>query len=883
MGDISTGQETQVPTPQHLHGGCSKIPSQSLLYASGVTLSGWRWRQCGLTSNVEWNACMHSKPTTEIFTDLLDAKQIPDPFLDENEKLVQWVGESDWEYACDFTHNAANAHAFQDLVFDGLDTIASVYLNDELILESINMFHAHRVDVTGKLHDGLNSLRITFHSALKYGKDLQKRHGHYRSFNGDHSRMHVRKAQYHYGWDWGPVLMSCGPYREVRLESYAAQINNIFVDPQLSCDLQQANVSVSFDAAIDQDVEVDVCITSPSSVRYHSTAIVHKSETSGLLSLTIPNPELWYPIGHGAQVFYTVDIELKASSGTILQSTTKKIGMRRVRLVQNPLEDQPGSSFYFEVNNNPVYSCGANWIPGHSFLTSMTDAEYTAALTSLADSNQNMIRVWAGGIYEPDIFYEECDRLGILVWQDFMFACGRYPCYPEFAASVKKEAVDQILRLRNFCSIIVYAGNNEDYCIAENLKLDWDMDDNSGDWTSTNFPARTIYETYLPSIIAKYSPSVPYHPGSPWGGNGTEDPTVGDTHQWNVWHGSQEKYQLWDKLVSRFVSEFGMLGFPSVKTINKFVTDPKQRYPQSSVLDHHNKADGSERRLALYVMENLRVNAMDIESWVYATQLMQAECLSFAYRSCRREWRGPSREYCGGNLVWQLNDCWPTQSWSLIDFYGDRKLAYYAIKRVSANLSLGINRTTPELKALKGPPEKITDPPHDLSFKTYIFDIWAVNMTLDNFDAKIEVRLFDIITGALVEEKHLPLCSLAANRTTELAADLAVLQTTAIQARMLTPDGVVVGRASDWPQPLKYVMLPCASDMGITLTVMDGLVEIRSETPVKCLQLYLPDESRNDVIWEDNGVDVFPGDVYVIKALGLEEGDDVRMRFYGSS
>jgi len=636
------------------HYGHSNFSSEPRSCACIVVLSGWKWRQHTSTAHNEWYPCAHSKPTTEIFTDLLDAKRIPDPFLDENEKLVQWVGETDWEYSCEFAHDATNSHARQDLVFDGLDTIASVYLNDELVLESTNMFQTHRINVTGRLLDGVNIVHIVFLSAFKYGQAMERTNGHYRSFNGDDSRMHVRKAQYHYGWDWGPILMSCGPYREIRLENYQVNITDVFVDTRVSDDLQQADVDISFDAALNQDITIEVNMTSPSSIPFYARTTLQRSDTRGHVCLTVPEPELWYPMGHGPQVFYMVHIQLKAYDGTVLQFIKKRIGMRHVRLVQHPLEDQPGSSFFFELNNNPIYSCGANWIPGHSFLTAMTSADYITALGSLADGNQNMVRVWAGGVYEPDIFYEECDRLGILVWQDFMFACGRYPCYPQFATSVKKEAIDQVKRLRNFCSVIVYAGNNEDYCIAEILKLDWDKNDDSGDWKQTDFPARTIYETYLPSIVAEYSPGVPYHPGSPWGGKNTEDPTVGDTHQWNVWHGSQEKYQLWDKLVSRFVSEFGMLGFPSARTVRKFVTDPKQRYPQSSVLDHHNKADGSERRLALYVMENLRVDAMDLESWVYATQLVQAECLAFAYRSCRREWRGLGREYCGGNLVWQV-------------------------------------------------------------------------------------------------------------------------------------------------------------------------------------------------------------------------------------
>jgi beta-mannosidase len=373
-----------------------------------------------------------------------------------------------------------------------------------------------------------------------------------------------------------------------------------------------------------------------------------------LISLDIPKPELWYPIGHGPQVFYLVDVDIYGRQNAPLHSIKKRVGVRRLRLVQQPLVDEPGTSFFFEVNNQPIYISGSNWIPGHSFLTALAPRDYASAVDTCLEGNQNMIRIWGGGVYEHDALYEECDRRGVLVWQDFMFACGQYPCYPEFAASVQREAVGQVKRLRQYCSIVLYAGNNEDYAVAEMLNLDWNPGDHSGDWTDTNFPARTLYETHLPAIVADHAPGIPYHPSSPWGGKSTEDRTVGDIHQWNVWHGSQTKYQWWDKLVGRFVSEFGMLSFPAAKSVRRFVTDPKQRYPQSAVLDLHNKADGAERRLALYVMENVRVTSMDLDSWIYATQLVQAECLGFAVRSCRRQWKGPGREYCGGQLVWQV-------------------------------------------------------------------------------------------------------------------------------------------------------------------------------------------------------------------------------------
>jgi beta-mannosidase len=622
-----------------------------------LTLAGWRWRQHDAADDDEWHVCAHSEPTTEIFTDLLDAKRIPDPFLDQNERRVQWVGETDWEYACDFVYEPNESHSRQDLVFEGLDTFASVYINDEPepVLNSSNMFHRHRVEVTGKLQSGVNTLRIVFRSALAEGRAVESQHGRYRAFNGDSSRMHVRKAPYHYGWDWGPVLLTCGPYREIRLESYASMVDHVFANAMVADNLQQATLEVSWDAILDRDGSLQVTVTSPSQLAFHASTALVSTDAHGRVSMEIPQPELWYPVGYGPQVFYQVELAVRGKDGTPLQTTTKQVGIRRLRLVQQPLLDESGTSFFFEINNQPIYMSGSNWIPDHSFLTALTAQNYASAVESCLQSNQNMLRIWGGGIYEHDALYQECDRRGVLVWQDFMFACGQYPCYPEFAASVKREAADQVKRLRQYCSIVLYAGNNEDYMVAEMLKLDWNPDDHSGDWTGTNFPARTIYETHLPAIVAEYSPGVPYHPSSPWGGDkGTDDRTVGDIHQWNVWHGSQEKYQVWDKLVGRFVSEFGMLGFPSARSIRRYVTDPAQRYPQSAVLDLHNKADGAERRLALYVLENIRVDSMDLDSWIYATQLIQAECMAFAIRSCRRRWQGPGREYCGGQLVWQV-------------------------------------------------------------------------------------------------------------------------------------------------------------------------------------------------------------------------------------
>jgi beta-mannosidase len=832
-----------------------------------VTLKGWSWRKAG---DGDWTRCAHDKPTTEIFTDLLDAKKIPHPFLDRNERVVQWVGLEDWEYTTEFEYKSQQGNSTQDLVFEGLDTFATVYLNDQEVLYSDNMFHIHRINVNGKLKEGKNSLRILFKSAFKHGKALEEKYGEMNAFNGDHSRVYVRKAQYHYGWDWGPVLMTCGPYKEVRLESYAKAISDVFVDPVLNDDLTKATVNVNVTALGEAAGGVsEVTIESPSGKKYSGSC----SFEEGKAQIEVDNPELWYVRGHGPQNRYNVSVQLKDKSGSVLDQWNQLVGIRKVELVQEKLQDAEGTSFYFRVNNIPVYSAGSDWIPAHNFLTALTKEDYLKWIQITADSNQVMIRVWGGGIYEPDLFYEACDEYGIMVWQDFMFACGQYPYYKEFRESVIREAEDQVRRLRNFCCMAVYAGNNEDYQVAEQSGLEWNPSDTNGDYTNTNFPARTAYETDLPAAVEKLSPQVPYHPGSPWGGKDTTDPTIGDIHQWNVWHGSQEKYQFWSWLGGRFISEFGMLACPSRKTVEQFVTDPVQRYPQSQVMESHCKADGFERRLALYVMENITVRSMNLDDWIYATQLIQSECIAYAYRCWRREWRGDGKRYIGGALVWQINDCYPVSSWAIVDFYGREKLAYYALKRESAPLGLGIYRCDVEKKGqpLEGAQP---GPPHDLRDKKYVFDVWGVNSSLKDVEGTLEIRLFDVESGKLIQELDRKAVTLEANKTTEYLEDLAIDENTCIQARVFDSNNNLLARASDFPQPLKHSLFLNRKVKAVAKT---DSIEITANGPVKGVVVSLDNE---DIKLSDNGVDVFPGDPYIIQAKGIKESDKISIRYY---
>lgn len=832
------------------------------------TLSNWQYKESGEDT---WSS---SRPVeaTEIYADLLHNEVIPDPFVDLNEKEVQWVAEKDWEYKTSF-HVGSDAGSLNtyELVFEGLDTFAAVYLNEKKILESDNMFRTYTVDVKDIIEFGKsNTLRIYFKSALVEGRRLEKKIGRLVCFNGETSRLHVRKSQYHYGWDWGPVLMTCGPWKPVKFLSYNCKIQDVYVKTEVRDDLSVL-VDVITDVFCDHStlLKVEICDPEGKTLKIFEKKVKSSGAISHKLELDLP--ELWYPLGLGKQPLYTFAVSLGS------QRITKKVGLRKVELVQEPLIDQKGTSFYFKVNNIPVYSTGSNWIPAHSLLTLLTNEDYSKWLQLMVDGNQNMVRVWAGGIYETDFFYEECDRLGLLVWQDFMFACGQYPGYPEFLENVAAEAKDQLKRLRNHCSIALYAGNNEDYQVAEQFGLDWDMSDTSGDYSKTSFPARTIYENVLPKLVKAYSLDVPYHPGSPWGGNGTADTTVGDIHQWNVWHGSQEKYQDWYKLGGRFVSEFGMEALPSLKTYQACITDPSELYPQSEMVDHHNKADGFERRLALYVIENIKVNNFDLDSWIYATQLMQLECLGYAYRCWRRQWKGEGQRYSGGAIVWQINDCWPVASWALVDYYRRPKLAFYSVKRESRTVGVGMYRTEEKHTPEQAKAVSEAGPPHDYSKADLYVDIWGVNSSVVDTPAILKVDIYNVTSGEKVDSLDDRAIVLKQNQTTELVSrhflkyDFPVV----VYSRFVSEDDSVIGSAADWPQPLKYLKF---NDREISFRVEENKIVLSANKPVKGVEVIL----KNDLFLEDNGFDIFPGDEKVVGVQGIREEDVESVRYYGN-
>lgn len=851
---------------------------------------------------------------TNVHLDLLAHGLIPDPFVGKNERDVQWIGEAQWTYRTTFSTPAllssnGGGVVRAVLAFDGLDTFATILLNGAKILETDNMFVPERVDVTDALREsgggGDNELVIHFDSAYLRGWKLIEKYPDHKwgCWNGDSSRLAVRKAQYHWGWDWGPALLTCGPWRPIALEVYAGRVADLHVDVDVpeSLDSAKAVAHAVVEGTADR-VKFDISLRGSvvASETVQVVPVAGSESESGTASATfhIQKPALWYPIRYGEQPLYTVKATLLAGDDEApaaqaeIDTVSKRIGLRRAELVQQPIKKQPGTSFFFRINNVPVFCGGSNWIPADSFVPRISADRYRDWVKLVADGNQFMIRVWGGGIYEEQALYDACDELGVLVWQDFLFACGNYPTWPKLLDSIRREARENVKLRRHHPSIVIWAGNNEDYAYAESVGLTYDYADKDPEsWLRTDFPARYIYEKLLPDVCADLIPRTFYHPGSPWGGGlESSDPTVGDLHQWNVWHGSQEKYQNFDKLVGRFVSEFGMQAFPSVRTIDAYLPlgklDP-DRYPQSSMVDFHNKAAGHERRLALYLVENMRYAPEPLEQYVYSTQLMQAECLSSAYRLWKRQWQGPGREYCSGALVWQINDCWPVTSWAMADYYLRPKMAYFAVKREMAPLTVGVTR-----REHKTERDKYT---RAYVKKVIKVEAWACSLKLEDVTVDVVLRAWNVETGEQTyEEKVAAGLVLQGNRSTELlsrdvpfkkeegadaSTNLEEAGRTVVAVYLVdAATGEQLARYVNWPEPLKYLHLQKPTELAARLVGGGAVVEVSAEVPVKGVTLECEDDA---VRFEDNLIDIVPGEVVKVAVKGADEGTVVTTRYLG--
>ncbi len=632
----------------------------------------WRFRQVGTGG---W---LPASVPGGVHTDLLAAGRIPDPFAGENELRVQWVAEQDWEYECDFmVEPGLLAAARCELICAGLDTLAELSLNGRSLGRTDNLFRSHRWEVMPLLRAGANTLTIVFRSPLPFIRSRQAQ----RRLPGAFSPgiAYLRKVQSHFGWDWGPALPTIGIWREVRLEAgSSARLDDVRVhqthrNGDVTVEVQ-AEVEVFEPAA--GPLEFAVTVIAPDGASIAKT--VEVSETARV-SIPIPNPQLWWPNGLGAQPLYEVEVAVKAGAkdegvASTLASASYKIGLRTIALRREP--DEGGCTFAFVVNGVPIFAKGANWIPADSFATRIEDARLAGLIRSAAAANMNMLRVWGGGYYESDRFYELCDRYGLLVWQDFAYACAAYPLDdPTFVENVRAEARQTIRRLRHHPCLALWCGNNEVEMMWWKFGADACLTD----------ACEHFFHHELADWVRAEDPDHAYWPSSPSSGAfglDTNGAAAGDTHDWLIWHGFAPP-QAYRRHRPRFVSEFGLASLPAAETVAAFA-GPGEHDLASRVMRHHQRSAAGNEKLIYYLTGRFRLPRA-FADLITLTQIVQAE----AIRTGVEHWRR-NRPRCSGALYWQLNDCWPVVSWSSLDYYGRWKALHYAARRFYAPVALSL-------------------------------------------------------------------------------------------------------------------------------------------------------------------------------------------------
>ena len=608
-----------------------------------------------------------------IHTDLFQNKLIPDPFIGSNEKQLQWIENENWEYETKFNLSKTELENQNiDLLFEGLDTYATIYLNGKLLLETDNMFRTWQTSVKKELQIGENHLKIIFKSAVNSGKEEAKKLPYI--LPGD-EKVFTRKAQYHYGWDWGPRFVTCGIYKPIKLHFWKnVQIENVrYEQISLTDELAKLNFRITVNCKKSGIYNLRI---NNLSKNYK----LKKGQNKLGVSYEIQNPKRWWCNGLGDAKMYPFQINL-SKKNKIIDAEKLNIGLRTIELVQE--KDDIGKSFYFKLNGVPVFMKGANYIPPDSFLPRVTDSTYNAIVKNAVDANMNMIRVWGGGV---DAFYDSCDANGILVWQDFMFACAMYPSDEKFLENVKQEVIDNVNRLQNHPSIALWCGNNEN---DEGWKnWGWQKQHHYSEADSTNIwnGYKKLFHELIPktldSLVSKEKNI--YWPSSPSIGWGRKESLLqGDSHYWGVWW-DMEPFEIYKKKVGRFMSEYGFQGMPSLETFSKFTNSDNLNLNSESVKAHQKHNTGYQT-IQTYMEREYQIPTK-FEDYIYVSQLLQAEGMKTAIEAHRR-----AKPYCMGTLFWQLNDCWPVTSWSSVDYYGNWKAFHYQVKRSFENILISVN------------------------------------------------------------------------------------------------------------------------------------------------------------------------------------------------
>lgn len=798
---------------------------------------GWKFKQTDSTSwyKAQVPGCVH--------TDLLNNKLIVDPYYRTNERKLQWIDKVDWEYQTNFNLSEVfTAMENLELNFKGLDTYADVFLNGIKILTSDNMFCEWTVDIKSVASHGNNTLKVIFHSPIKKGLELQKSYGIFlpsvndQAENGGLAKNQlvspfIRKAPYHFGWDWGPRFVTTGIWKPISIRAWNdIKIEDFYVKQQSLTDkIAVLNAQVQVQSAKNQNAIIE--ISTSAKLKITKTVELKVGINLVEIPIEIKYPKRWWSNGLGNQNLYTITAEVKSGNSEDTQS--REIGLRTLRLIQK--QDSAGHTFYFELNGIPVFAKGANHIPNDMFLNRVTKEVYDWEINTAVKSNLNMLRVWGGGIYEDDYFYQLCDRNGILVWQDFMFACSMYPDNDAFLSSVTKEADYQVKRLRNHPSMALWCGNNE-------IDIAWQNDSKTGGWGWKNaYPDNqrnqvwqaydTIFNHILKDAVNKLSADVAYWQSSPSSivpaKYATNTNTNGDVHYWGVWH-AREPFENYSKNIGRFMSEYGFQSFPEFESIKKFAL-PEDYNIESDVMLHHQRSAIGNTAIKDYMKMYYHVPD-NFEKFLYVGQVLQAYGIQSAIEAHRR-----AMPYNMGSLVWQINDCWPVASWSSCDYYHRWKALQYEIKRSF---------------------EPIIISAYSKAENTYVT---VVSDKLYDVSVQFEIKVCDF-KGKVLQSKIIPLV-IKANSVTNVLSQFTSkftdsLNETYLFCSLKTAEKVLAQKTYYFTQP-KNLQLPKPT---ITSTVLKkgDTWEITLKSDVLAKDVYL-NFAGVEGFFSDNYFDLLPG------------------------
>jgi beta-mannosidase len=816
---------------------------------------GWQFRQITGVAQAAEEGWLPATVPGDVHLDLLANKVIPDPFFRDNEAKLQWIENASWEYRTNFDVAPAQlGRANVDLVFDGLDAAAQVYVNGEKVLDADNMFRIWRVPVKSLLHSGANQLRVVFPSPIAAAQAVAA-NDPWQPKTGTEAKTYIRKAAYEYGWDWGPRFVTGGIWRPVRLEAWdKARIADFAIRQRdVSNEVAHLDAEVEIEAARPGTVFVDVDYSehglplrgkAPSVAR---TVAVHTGRNVIDLPVEIRQPKLWWPAGYGDQSRYDFTAHVSTTSpSSNLDNRTVTTGLRTIVLDRHL--DKWGRSFQFMVNGIPVFAKGADVIPFDSFPNRVTTAAYRRILESARDANMNMIRHWGGGYYESEEFYEICDELGIMVWQDMMFGNDWQPGTYAFKQNIEAEAEDQVRRLRNHPSIALWSGNNE-----TEEALNWGR--------RASLPADVKFQMWqdyltefsgiLNRVVARLDAQIPYWPSSPSADyEETSDKfESGDTHDWSVWHG-RVPFTDYEKHHWRFVSEYGFQSFPEMRTVESFTVPEDRANIFTPVMLAHQKNNEGNSIIHDYMLRDYS-EPKDFASFLYASQVLQAEGIKIGAEHFRR-----SRPETMGSIFWQLNDCWPVASWSSIDYYGRWKALQYYARRFYAPVLVS---------------------PH---VEDGVVKVFIVSDRTAAQDAELRVRLMDFDGKVLLEEKRAiniaPLSSQVDLEwpldkiSTAAGGDL----TKVFVVAELGQGDAQISRNLIYLAPVKQVQLKPAA-LNVEVAGQNGNYTIHVTSPVLARDVYLS-FGNLDAKLSDNYFDVLPGETVTITATTTASRDDLQ-------